>query len=153
MPVSPDAVLAQLGWRYATKKFDPARTVLRIDLRDHLTALKRLGVPYSDDMIANAASDALGQASPDTDRSAPLTSRHALDALDHRRRARGAARPALRDRAPQCPPGDPREDDGRAHALLGRRRRSATPRPVVADVDDEHLRARPPLTRRLHVRR
>ncbi|MBA4067584.1 MAG: NAD(P)H-dependent oxidoreductase [Isosphaera sp.] len=26
-PVPPDAVLAQLRWRYATKKFDPARTI------------------------------------------------------------------------------------------------------------------------------
>jgi nitroreductase len=26
-PVSPDAVLAQLKWRYATKKFDPARKI------------------------------------------------------------------------------------------------------------------------------
>ena len=27
MPVPPDTVLAQLGWRYATKKFDPAKKI------------------------------------------------------------------------------------------------------------------------------
>ena len=26
-PVAPDTVLAELNWRYATKKFDPAKTI------------------------------------------------------------------------------------------------------------------------------
>ncbi|AKM09133.1 cytochrome-c oxidase, cbb3-type subunit II [Croceicoccus naphthovorans] len=36
-------------------------------LGDDLRALKAVGVPYTDDMIANAPSDALAQASPDSD--------------------------------------------------------------------------------------
>jgi cytochrome c oxidase cbb3-type subunit 2 len=43
------------------------RTPLKIDdLGLHLAALRKVGVPYTDDMIANASADALGQASPDT---------------------------------------------------------------------------------------
>jgi cytochrome c oxidase cbb3-type subunit 2 len=43
-----------------------ARTTLRsADLGDHLLALRRVGVPYTDDMIAHAAVDADGQAAPD----------------------------------------------------------------------------------------
>jgi cytochrome c oxidase cbb3-type subunit II len=38
------------------------------DLSDRLGALRTVGVPYTDDMVANAASDAVGQAQPDTDR-------------------------------------------------------------------------------------
>ena len=34
-------------------------------LPDRLAALRRVGVPYTDDMIANASADALGQALPD----------------------------------------------------------------------------------------
>lgn len=37
------------------------------DLSDRLAALRVVGVPYTDDMIANAAQDAAGQARPDTD--------------------------------------------------------------------------------------
>jgi len=36
------------------------------DLSGHLAALERLGVPYTDDMIRNAARDAYGQATPDS---------------------------------------------------------------------------------------
>ncbi len=36
------------------------------DLGDHLVALRRLGVPYTDDMIANAPQDAAAQANPDS---------------------------------------------------------------------------------------
>ena len=44
-----------------------ARTDLRTDdLPKHLATLKELGVPYTDDMIANAAGDAYGQAAPDS---------------------------------------------------------------------------------------
>lgn len=43
------------------------RTRLQIDdLPEHLTILKRLGVPYTDDMIRNAVRDAYGQAAPDS---------------------------------------------------------------------------------------
>ena len=34
-------------------------------LGDHLKAQRAVGVPYSDDMIANASADAAAQASPD----------------------------------------------------------------------------------------
>ena len=44
-----------------------ARTELRTDdLHLHLKAMRAVGVPYTDDMIANAASDAYGQSAPDT---------------------------------------------------------------------------------------
>jgi cytochrome c oxidase cbb3-type subunit 2 len=36
------------------------------DLGAHLKAMRAVGVPYSDDMIANAAADAYGQAAPDS---------------------------------------------------------------------------------------
>ena len=43
------------------------RTSLRSDdLGLHLKALRAVGVPYTDDMIANAQSDAYGQAAPET---------------------------------------------------------------------------------------
>jgi cytochrome c oxidase cbb3-type subunit II len=44
-----------------------SRAQLRIDdLGAHLKANRAVGVPYTDEMIANAASDAYGQAAPDT---------------------------------------------------------------------------------------
>ncbi|MDE2377920.1 cytochrome-c oxidase, cbb3-type subunit II [Bradyrhizobium sp.] len=44
-----------------------SRTELRKDdLGEHLAALRKVGVPYTDEMIANASSDAYGQAAPDT---------------------------------------------------------------------------------------
>jgi cytochrome c oxidase cbb3-type subunit 2 len=46
------------------------------DLGEHLAALRAVGVPYTDDMIANAPKDALGQASPDTDLTAGVTERY-----------------------------------------------------------------------------
>ena len=43
------------------------RSRLRIDdLPEHLRALQRLGVPYTDDMVENASRDAYGQAAPDS---------------------------------------------------------------------------------------
>ncbi|MGE3290825.1 MAG: cytochrome-c oxidase, cbb3-type subunit II [Geminicoccaceae bacterium] len=43
------------------------RTPLRSDdLPEHLTALQRLGVPYTQDMIDNAVADAYGQVAPDS---------------------------------------------------------------------------------------
>ena len=54
-----------------------ARTELRLDdLGLHLTALQRLGVPYTDEMIKNAPSDAIGQASPDTARAQAVVERY-----------------------------------------------------------------------------
>ncbi|WP_029013232.1 cytochrome-c oxidase, cbb3-type subunit II [Niveispirillum irakense] len=52
-----------------------ARTSLRTDdLGLHLTALRRVGVPYTDEMVTNAAADAIAQAG--TDGSAGLTARY-----------------------------------------------------------------------------
>jgi cytochrome c oxidase cbb3-type subunit 2 len=54
-----------------------ATTPLEVDdLGDHLAALRRLGVPYSDDMITNASRDAAGQANPDSDGAAGVTERY-----------------------------------------------------------------------------
>jgi cytochrome c oxidase cbb3-type subunit 2 len=54
-----------------------AETELRTDdLPDHLATLRRLGVPYSDDMIRNAAADAIAQARPDSDGAEALAARY-----------------------------------------------------------------------------
>ncbi|MCB8836781.1 cytochrome-c oxidase, cbb3-type subunit II [Aurantimonas sp. VKM B-3413] len=54
-----------------------ARTSLRTeDLGLHLAAQQRIGVPYTDEMIANAARDALGQALPDSDYAAGVKERY-----------------------------------------------------------------------------
>ena len=54
-----------------------ARNALKTDdLGLHLAALRAVGVPYSDAMIENAARDAYGQASPDTDFASGVTERY-----------------------------------------------------------------------------
>ena len=54
-----------------------ARTPLQTDdLGLHLAALREVGVPYTDDMIENAAKDAQGQATPDSDFSAGVVERY-----------------------------------------------------------------------------
>ncbi|TGQ30059.1 MULTISPECIES: cytochrome-c oxidase, cbb3-type subunit II [unclassified Mesorhizobium] len=54
-----------------------ARTPLDTeDLGLHLAALREVGVPYTDDMISNAARDAYGQATPDTDFAAGVSERY-----------------------------------------------------------------------------
>jgi cytochrome c oxidase cbb3-type subunit 2 len=54
-----------------------ARTPLKVDdLGRHLAVMRELGVPYTDDMIANAARDAYGQATPDSDFSGGVTERY-----------------------------------------------------------------------------
>jgi cytochrome c oxidase cbb3-type subunit 2 len=54
-----------------------ARTSLRTnDLSQHLAAQRALGVPYTPDMINNAARDAYGQATPDTDYAAGVVKRY-----------------------------------------------------------------------------
>lgn len=52
------------------------RPLQMADLPDHLAALARLGVPYDDDMIANAARDAAAQARPDSDAAADFETRY-----------------------------------------------------------------------------
>jgi cytochrome c oxidase cbb3-type subunit 2 len=57
--VVPESVMPAYPWL--------KRTSLRIDdLGRHLAALRDVGVPYTEEMIANAAADAYGQANPDT---------------------------------------------------------------------------------------
>jgi cytochrome c oxidase cbb3-type subunit II len=46
------------------------------DLGLHLAALRKVGVPYTDDMIENAAKDAQGQATPDSEFSAGVVARY-----------------------------------------------------------------------------
>jgi cytochrome c oxidase cbb3-type subunit 2 len=55
--VVPESVMPAYAWL--------KRTELRIDdLSNHLKAQRAVGVPYTDDMIANARADAYGQAAP-----------------------------------------------------------------------------------------
>lgn len=57
--VVPVSVMPAYGWLSATE--------LRTDdLGLHLKAQRAVGVPYTDDMIANAAADAIAQAAPDS---------------------------------------------------------------------------------------
>jgi cytochrome c oxidase cbb3-type subunit 2 len=46
------------------------------DLSLHLKALRTVGVPYTDEMIANATADALGQAAPDSSFAAGVSERY-----------------------------------------------------------------------------
>ena len=54
-----------------------ARNALRMeDLPGHLAVQRSLGVPYTQEMIDNAARDAYGQATPDTDFAAGVSERY-----------------------------------------------------------------------------
>ena len=67
--VVPESVMPHYSWL--------GRTELRSeDLGRHMVALRRVGVPYTDDMIANARSDAYGQAAPDTPFAEGVTKRY-----------------------------------------------------------------------------
>ncbi len=46
------------------------------DFGRHLKAMRRVGVPYTDDMITNAAADAYGQSSPDSPLAAGVSKRY-----------------------------------------------------------------------------
>ena len=53
------------------------RTALRVDdLSAHLKAMRAVGVPYTDDMIAQARADAFGQATPDSPLADGVTKRY-----------------------------------------------------------------------------
>jgi cytochrome c oxidase cbb3-type subunit 2 len=57
--VVPESKMPNYGWL--------ARNALRIDdLPLHLKAMRKVGVPYTDEMIANATADAYGQATPES---------------------------------------------------------------------------------------
>lgn len=58
--VVPESIMPTYG-------FMKNRAVDLTDIADHLRALKFIGVPYTDDMIANAYNDAVAQASADGD--------------------------------------------------------------------------------------
>jgi cytochrome c oxidase cbb3-type subunit 2 len=65
----PESVMPAYAWLN--------RTGLRTDdLGNHLRALRAVGVPYSDEMIANAAADAYGQAAPDSPFAEGVTKRY-----------------------------------------------------------------------------
>jgi cytochrome c oxidase cbb3-type subunit 2 len=67
--VVPESVMPHYSWL--------GRTELRSDdLGAHLSALRKVGVPYTDEMIANAKSDAYGQAAPDTPYAEGVTRRY-----------------------------------------------------------------------------
>jgi cytochrome c oxidase cbb3-type subunit 2 len=67
--VVPESVMPAYRWLN--------RNLLEIDdLGLHLEALRRVGVPYTDDMIANAAADAFGQATPDSGQAAGVAARY-----------------------------------------------------------------------------
>jgi len=65
----PESVMPAYAWLN--------RTSLRTDdLGNHLRALRAVGVPYSDEMIVNAASDAYGQAAPESPFAEGVTKRY-----------------------------------------------------------------------------
>lgn len=57
--VVPESIMPPYGFLVRPLKFD--------DIETHMRALQRLGVPYSDEMIANARADLVAQANPDAD--------------------------------------------------------------------------------------
>jgi cytochrome c oxidase cbb3-type subunit 2 len=64
--VVPESVMPAYAWL--------SRTPLRTDdLGDHLWAQRAVGVPYTDEMIADATTDAYGQATPDSPAAAGVT--------------------------------------------------------------------------------
>ncbi|MBY5435391.1 cytochrome-c oxidase, cbb3-type subunit II [Rhizobium leguminosarum] len=70
--VVPESNMPSYRWLAATS-LDLA------DLRDQLAALRTVGVPYTDDMVANASADAFGQANPDSEQSSGVTERYGQD--------------------------------------------------------------------------
>ena len=70
--VVPVSVMPAYGWLIETE--------LRTDdLPLHLQAQRRVGVPYSDDMVENAARDAYGQSSPDSPQAEGVGKRYGKD--------------------------------------------------------------------------
>ena len=67
--VVPESVMPAYGWLKRT-------TLKTDDLGEHLAAMRAVGVSYSDDMIANATTDAFGQSAPDSDQSPGVAGRY-----------------------------------------------------------------------------
>jgi hypothetical protein len=111
--VVPQSVMPHYSWL--------GRTELRSDdLGAHLAALRKVGVPYTDDMIANARSDAYGQAAPDTPYAEGVTKRMA-------KRPTCGLRRQDRANSPNSMPGRLSADSRQAD----RRRAQAVPRREV----------------------
>ncbi len=67
--VMPESIMPAYGWL--------SRTELRTDdLGAQLKAMRAVGVPYTDEMIANAPADAYGQAAPDSPAAEGVTKRY-----------------------------------------------------------------------------
>jgi len=67
--VVPESVMPNYAWLATTR--------LRADtLGRHLRAMRAVGVPYTDEMIANATADAYGQASPEDPRAEGVSKRY-----------------------------------------------------------------------------
>ncbi len=67
--VVPESVMPKYGWLQ--------RNNLKIDdLDQHLAAMRAVGVPYSEAMIANATKDALGQSLPDSEYAEGVSERY-----------------------------------------------------------------------------
>lgn len=67
--VMPESIMPAYAWL--------SRTVLRTDdLGLQLKAIRAVGVPYTDEMIANARADAYGQAAPDAPQAEGVASRY-----------------------------------------------------------------------------
>jgi len=65
----PESVMPRYSWL--------ARSALRVDdLNDHLQAQRAVGVPYTDEMIANASTDAEAQANPESPGAEGVTQRY-----------------------------------------------------------------------------
>lgn len=70
--VVPESVMPSYTWLLKNR--------LKTDKLDlHLKTLQRLGVPYTDEMIANAADDAYGQAVPDSEQAQGVIERYGED--------------------------------------------------------------------------
>lgn len=70
--VMPQSVMPSYAWlQRNTLKYD--------DMNLHLEALRKVGVPYTDEMIANAVDDTYGQANPDTDQADGVFERYGDD--------------------------------------------------------------------------
>ena len=67
--VVPVSVMPAYGWLLTTELWTD-------DLPLHLKAQRTVGVPYTDDMIANAALDAYGQTNPDSPQAEGVTKRY-----------------------------------------------------------------------------
>lgn len=67
--VVPESIMPAYAWL--------SRTELRTDdLSNHLKAQRTVGVPYTDDMITNAAADAYGQAAPESPQAEGVSQRY-----------------------------------------------------------------------------